>query len=291
MREADPGLFGPDSVTWQLHGDPALLIGGVRALFLQALHPRAVRGVMQNSDFRAHPWGRLLRTADYVGTITYGTTRQAERAAAQIRALHRRLTATDPDGTAFRVDDPELLLWVHCAEIDSYLSVGRRSGFPLTDAQADAYVAEQCTAARLIGLDPAAVPGDTAALTAYLRRTVPELAATPEAFEVLDFVFAPPIHPALLPARALWKRAAHLAYASLPQWARALYGRTAPPEAVTTAALRATGAALRAVPGAVRWQLPPGRILKAVGRLGPGTHPSAYRLRRQAREEAGTGAP
>ncbi|MFE3937172.1 oxygenase MpaB family protein, partial [Streptomyces goshikiensis] len=79
----DPGLYGPGSVTWQCHGDPVMWIAGVRALYLQALHPRAVRGVMENSDFRADAWGRLLRTADFVGTLTYGTTDAAERAGAR----------------------------------------------------------------------------------------------------------------------------------------------------------------------------------------------------------------
>ncbi|WP_107102716.1 N-formylglutamate amidohydrolase [Streptomyces torulosus] len=82
-HRGDPGLFGPDSVTWQTHGDPMMWIAGVRALYLQALHPRAVRGVMQNSDFRKDAWGRLLRTADFVGTVSYGTTDAAERAAAR----------------------------------------------------------------------------------------------------------------------------------------------------------------------------------------------------------------
>ena len=74
MDDEDPGLFGPDSVTWQLHGDPVMWIAGIRALYLQALHPRAVRGVIQNSDFRQDAWGRLLRTASFVGEISYGTT-------------------------------------------------------------------------------------------------------------------------------------------------------------------------------------------------------------------------
>ncbi|MFE2493021.1 oxygenase MpaB family protein [Streptomyces scopuliridis] len=89
----DPGLFGPRSVTWQLHSDPVMWIAGIRALCLQALHPRAVRGVTQNSDFRNDAWGRLRRTAGFVGTISYGTTEAAERAGARVRAIHRPLTA------------------------------------------------------------------------------------------------------------------------------------------------------------------------------------------------------
>ncbi|MEU6345247.1 oxygenase MpaB family protein [Streptomyces sp. NPDC046977] len=285
MRDTDPGLFGPASVTWQMHGDPMMWVAGVRALYLQALHPRAVRGVTQNSDFRKDAWGRLLRTADFVGTITYGTTLEAERAGARVRGIHRRLRGRDPDsGARFGVDDPELLLWVHCAEIDSYLSVARGSGYRLSDTQADAYVDEQREAARLVGLDPAGVPADTAELSAYFEKIRPQLALTPEALEVQAFLRRPPVPAALLPVReVLWGQAAALAYGALPPFAHELYGRPAPSVPVTLRRLRATGRVLRAVPSYLRWQLPPGHILKAVGRLGPGTHPSAYRLRERAR--------
>lgn len=278
--DADPGLFGPGSVTWQLHGDPVMWIAGVRALYLQALHPRAVRGVTQNSDFRRDAWGRLLRTASFVGQITYGTTPAAERAGARIRGIHRRLTATDPaTGRTYPIDDPDLLLWVHCAEIDSYLHVARRSGYPLSDAHADAYVDEQREAARLVGLDPAAVPADRAELAAYFAEVRPHLAATPEAHDVVRFLQAPPVPTVLLPVRlAFWHTAATTAYAALPGWARELYGRPGPGEAATTRRLRACGLLLRAVPATLRWQLPPGHILKAVARLGPGTRPSPRRL-------------
>jgi uncharacterized protein (DUF2236 family) len=286
MRDADPGLFGPDSVTWQMHGDPIMWIGGVRALYLQALHPRAVRGVVQNSHFRRDAWGRLLRTASFVGETTYGTTLAAERAGARIRGIHRRLSATDPDtGERYAVDDPELLLWVHCAEIDSYLHVARRSGLPLTDAQADAYIDEQRRAARLVGLDPDRVPAGTDELARYFEKVRPELAATPEAFEVARFLKAPPVPRALVPARLMvWRAVAGTAFAALPPYAHELYGRTPPSEAATTRRLRAAGRLLRTIPSTVRWQLPPGHILKAVGRLGPGTHPSVHRLRAQAAE-------
>jgi uncharacterized protein (DUF2236 family) len=280
MRDADPGLFGPASVTWQMHGDPVMWIAGVRALYLQALHPRAVRGVTQNSDFRRDAWGRLLRTASFVGEITYGTTLAAERAGARIRGIHRRLSAVDPDtGERYGVDDPDLLLWVHCAEIDSYLQVARRSGFPLTDAHADAYVDEQRESARLVGLDPADVPADTVELARYFEKVRPDLTATPEAFEVVRFLKAPPVPRILVPARlALWQTVSGTAFAALPPFAHELYGRVPPAEAAVTRRLRVAGRLLRTIPATLRWQLPPGHILKAVGRLGPGTHPSARRL-------------
>ena len=279
--DADPGLFGPTSVTWQVHGDPMMWIAGVRALYLQALHPRTVRGVLQNSDFRDDAWGRLMRTADFVGTTTYGTTEAAEKAGGRIRKIHSMLQATDPaTGERYPVDEPELLLWVHCAEIDSYVHVLRRSGYPLTDTAADRYIDEHRAAARLVGLDPAGVPASRDELAAYFETMRPELAAGPEAREVDDFLRHPPTHWLLLPARAvLWRRVAHLAYASLPPYAHDLYGRAVPSPDVVTAELRAMGALLRCVPARVRWHLPPGHIIRAMSRLGPGSRPAPYKVR------------
>lgn len=185
---------------------------------------------MQNSDFRRDAWGRLMRTAGFVGTTTYGTTEAAERAGARVRKIHSMLGATDPDtGERYGVDEPALLLWVHCAEIGSYLHVLRRSGFPLTDAHADRYLAEHRHSARLVGLDPASVPANRAELAAYFARVRPELAAGADAHEVDDFLLRPPTHPLLVPARGLlWRRVARLAYDSLPPYAHELYGRSAP---------------------------------------------------------------
>ncbi|MFD9247477.1 oxygenase MpaB family protein [Streptomyces sp. NPDC059556] len=264
---ADPGLFGPRSVTWQVHSDPVMWIAGVRALWLQALHPVAVRGVMINSSFRKDPWGRLMRTADFVGTLSYGTTEAAEAAGARVRRIHRRLG----------VDDPELLLWVHCAETDSYLSVARRSGIPLTDAQADRYVDEHRTSARLVGLDPATVPGSTAALAAYFETVRPRLQAGADARTVEDFLRRPPVKPLLVPAReVIWRRVAALAYDTLPPYAHQLYGRPAPPPQTVTRRLATTADLLRRVPARLRWRLPPGHILRAMDRLGPGARPDPY---------------
>lgn len=282
FEAGDPGLFTPNSVTWQMHGDPMMWVAGIRALYLQALHPRALRGVTQNSDFRREAWGRLMRTANFVGTTTYGTTEAAEKAGARVRKIHRMLGATDPDtGERYGVDEPELLLWVHCAEIDSYLQVARRSGFRLADEQADRYISEHRVSARLVGLDPDAVPASRSEMAAYFEKMLPELAATPEAREVDDFLLRPPTHPLLVPAReVLWRRVAQLAYAALPPYAHELYGRKAPKPTTVTRQLRATGTLLRCVPARLRWQLPPKHILRAMARLGPGSRPAPYKLGR-----------
>ena len=132
------GFFGPDSITWRVHSDPSFSVAGLRALLLQALHPVAMDGVAQNSEgFRESPWPRLMRTAAYVDTLTFGTRREALRAVRRVRGIHRQLGGVEEtSGRDYRVDDPDLLLWVHCCEVDSLLSVARRAGVPLTDAAA-----------------------------------------------------------------------------------------------------------------------------------------------------------
>src|ERR671921_88227 len=104
-----------------------MALSGLRALFFQAVHPLAMAGVAQHSDFRSDPWGRLFRTAEYVGITTYGTTQDARRAGAKVRGIHRRLKGVEPEtGQTYRVDDPALLRWVHCVEVESFLTTAVR---------------------------------------------------------------------------------------------------------------------------------------------------------------------
>jgi uncharacterized protein (DUF2236 family) len=222
------GFFGPDSVTWRVHADPSFSVGGLRALLLQALHPVAMDGVARFSGgFRDEPWPRLVRTAIYVDTLTFGTRTEAARAVARVRGIHERLSGVEETtGRAYRVDDPDLLLWVHCCEVDSLLTVARRAGLTLTDAEADRYVAEQVTAASLIGVDPADVPDSVATLTSYFEAMRPSLAITTAAREAYRLILLPPMPTwvrYLTPAQPAWGSLATLALALLPQWARRMY--------------------------------------------------------------------
>lgn len=258
MSDPDLGLFGPDSVTWRVHADPVLWVAGVRALLLQALHPAAMAGIHRSSTFRRDPWGRLLRTADYVGTVTYGSTAEAHHAAARIRRLHASVSTWDRAGAQSRVDDPDLLLWVHCCEVDSFLSTVRRAGLRLSATEADRYVAEQVRAARLVGVPVRVhVPSDVAGLAAYFGRLRPELVLSGEAAAAARFLLLPPMPlwvQLLTPARLGWAGVAGLAAALLPRWARRLYRLPALPttDLAATAAVRTLRTALIAVPGSVR---------------------------------------
>ena len=251
--DVDLGLFGPDSVSWRVHAEPILWVAGLRALYLQALHPRAVAGVVQNSDYRNDSWGRLMRTAEYVGTVVYGTTEQARRAGARVRGLHARLRAVDPvTGEQFRIDEPELLMWVHVTEVESFVTTARRAGLALTDREVDQYLAEQVRAAELLGLDPHSVPSSAAAVDDYYSLMRPSLALTPPAIEVARFLVAPPMPHGLgwTPVRPAWMGVAAVGFGLLPRWARRLYRMPGLPttELAATVAARVGRLALGAVP-------------------------------------------
>ncbi len=254
----DPGLYGPHSVTWRVHADPSMALAGLRALLLQAVHPLAMAGVVQHSDFRQDPWGRLFRTAEYVGVTTYGTTAQAQRAGARVRGIHRKLAGIEPEsGTAYRVDDQDLLRWVHCVEVESFLSTAVRCGLRLSQTERDRYYAEQLTGAQLVGLDPATVPATVGQMAAYFRAVQPQLRVTAGSRDAARVVLWPPMPPLLqlgTPARPAWIALATAAFAMLPRWARRLYWLPGLPttDLAATAAGLAFRSGLLVVPDALR---------------------------------------
>ena len=279
MTSGDTGLFGPDSMTWRVHGDPAMAIAGFRALLLQAVHPLVMAGFDANSTFRDDPWGRLRRTGEWVATVTYGTTADAEAAGARLRSLHGRLApGIEPrTGRSYRVDDPDLLLWVHCTEVESFLSTYRRCGGRLAPGDGDRYVAEMRTSARLVGLDPARVPDTVAGIEEYYRRVRPELRVSAVARSNALWGFVPPMPrwvQVLTPARPAWAGLVTVAAGMLPPWARRLYGLPGLPTTDLAATLsgRAVRSALVALPE--RWLGSPARR-QAHARLAPVTgHPA-----------------
>jgi uncharacterized protein (DUF2236 family) len=213
----DAGFFGPETITWKIHSDVMAVVGGVRALFLQALEPEAFGGVQAHSSYRVDPFGRLLRTAEYIGVISFGTKEEANRAAAKVREIHRIL----------KLDIPELLLWVHNGFTDSLLDTALRSGMKLTPSQQDQYVAEQLIAAKLIGLDPNLCPKNVYELKKYYEDKKPNLVADKLVREAARFIFVPPMHKFFrffTPSQFLWAIVASLSFASLPRWVRKMYG-------------------------------------------------------------------
>jgi len=253
MIDGDPGLFGPESVTWKVHGHRATLIGGMRALLVQALHPLAMAGVAEHSDYQTDPWGRLRRTSEFVMVATFGTTAEAEAFGARVQAVHRHVHGIDPvTGRPYRASDPELLAWVHNVLAHSLLLAKRRYGGGLSRTDADAYLSEMVRMAELVGTPRALVPTTRGDLRDYLRG-VEGLVASPVAKRAARIVLAPPMP---LAARPLWTVPATAAVGLVPARLRAMYGFCWFPPA--DPAVRAGMTAL----------------LKALGRVSPGGPPA-----------------
>lgn len=219
----DLGLFGPDSVTWRVHIEPVMWVGGFRALLLQSLDPRVMRGTFQNSALfdPARAWSRFERTVEFVGTRTFGSTAEVATASARVRGLHARLRGHDPDtGHSFRLDDPENLLWVHATEVESYAHIARRAGLLGAD-ETDRYLAESVRAARVIGLTDA--PRSREQMRAYFARKRPDLRLTTEARHATSNLFAPK-GDAPGAVKLAVPALATLSLATLPRWARRCYG-------------------------------------------------------------------
>lgn len=217
FRSEGERWFDEDAVIRRVHADSAMFVGGLRALLLQSLHPLAMAGVAEHSDYRTDPWHRLQRTADFLAATTYGPTDEAERAVARVRAVHERVVGVAPDGRSYAANDPHLLRWVHVAEVDSFLAAHQRYGeAPLLPHERDGYVREMAVIARALGVP--APPESERALRDQIRAFRPELQGTPAAREAARYMLLqPPMHPAIRPMYTLLGSAA---VALLPRWAR-----------------------------------------------------------------------
>ena len=220
----DAGLFGPGSVVWRVHGDlPGMFTGGIAALLLQSLHPLAIAGVDQHSDFRTDPLGRLHRTAGFVSVTSYGSTEAAEAVLARVRRIHEYVRGTAPDGRSYRAGDPALLRWVHVAETACFLAGHQRYGrVPLTPAECDRYFAEVAVIAERLGATR--VPGSTSEVRAYLTAVRPELARSEAAAEAVRFLQHFPGSTGGPAERAVIRALANGAADLLPAWAAELLG-------------------------------------------------------------------
>ena len=198
----DAGYFGPGSAAWAVHGALPTLVGGVRALLMQAMHPAALAGVMQHSRYEADALGRLAGTTQWLTVVTFGDRAQADRECARVRGLHRRVSGTyeSADGpAAYTAMDPDLLRWVHVAFTDSFLATHQVWGGPIPGGP-DAYVREWATAGELVGvIDP---PRSVAQLREQLDGYAPILRGDQATAQTVAFIRNAPLPLAARPAYA-----------------------------------------------------------------------------------------
>jgi uncharacterized protein (DUF2236 family) len=212
-----PRWFDPDSAIVRVHGDAAMFVGGIRALLMQTLHPAAMRAVSEHSGYRGDMWGRLARTSRFLAVTTFGTADDAQQSVDVVRAIHERVSGIMPDGTAYAASDPHLLMWVHLAEVDSFLLAHQVYGKrPLDQVGRDDYVAQTAEVARRLGvLDP---PTTEAQLRELLDSYRPELRGTDDARAAVRYLlFKPPLP---LPARAPYAVLVAAAIGLMPRWTR-----------------------------------------------------------------------
>lgn len=253
--DPDEAFLPPDGVARQVHADlSAMVVGGVSALLLQTLHPLAMAGVADHSGYRDDPLGRLRRTAQFVGATTFGTTAQAEAAVAQVLRVHRRVKGISPDGRKYSANDPELVTFIHVAEVSSFLASSQRYGaVTLTPDECDQYYEEMAPIAFNLGSKWAPLTADEA--ESYLLRLRPKLYAGPQARQARDWLVR---GVATRPGeRAVYSLVVAAAIGVLPGWARRELGLTVAPPIDFVVDTVAVTPLMRMVSDIVRWVMPP----------------------------------
>ncbi len=222
---SDEALFVKDSPIRMVHADvTGMMIGGIRGLFLQMLHPAALQGVLDYSNFRKDAEGRFHRTAQFISVTTFGHRERAQEAIERVNRIHTKITGTLPDGTPYSATDPRTLAWVHIAEASSFLEGYLRHARPdMPRAQQDEYYAQMAVIGRALHADP--VPTNVAEANAILREFRQELTTSKEAREIAQFVLA--IRPRGFPA-ALQQAIGAEAVLLLPPFARSMLGLSRP---------------------------------------------------------------
>jgi uncharacterized protein (DUF2236 family) len=226
----DPGIMGPGSVTWRLHHEQWLIFGGGRAFLMQAAHPKVAQGAIDFSAYAEDPYGRVFRTVRAMTILLVGSTREVNATAKYINRLHATVQGTLKHNTGrhkigehYSAMDPEALLWVHVAFVDSMLSAYRAFVGPLSEDDCEAYWQESLRYARRLGLTDAMLPPSYTAMQAYIRECIAsgEVAVGAEANEVARTVLFPP-----LPwyRRPIWALVRLITSGQLPAEIRQGYG-------------------------------------------------------------------
>ncbi len=237
----DPGLLGPDSVSWRVLGDASVFTGGIRALVVQSAHPEVVAGVEDHSTYRSDPLGRLSRTSVYVTETTYGAMPEVEAAIEVVRRAHRPVTGTSERNLPYSASRPEMAAWVHNVLTDSFLAAYQAFGPErLSVADADRFVAEQTRIGNLFGADP--LPETAEELADWITNH-PDRVATNAQASAISFLRNPPLSP---PVKLAYRLLFDAALTTIPSDIRS--------QLEVEPGKRASGTGMKAT-SALRWAL------------------------------------
>ena len=222
---SDDALFERDSPIRLVHADiVGMMVGGIRGLFLQMLHPHALQGVLDFSNFRSDMHGRLSRTAHFITDTTFAHRDIAMQAIERVNRIHRSVKGTLPDGSPYSANDPRTLAWVHVAEATSFLAGYMRVTRPdMPGWEQDEYYRQFAVIAKALGADP--IPTNRREAETIFRDLRTDLRTSPAAREVADFVVR--IRPEGTPP-ALQKAIVSESIALLPPFARSMLGLERP---------------------------------------------------------------
>ncbi|MGB9097025.1 oxygenase MpaB family protein [Erwinia sp.] len=259
--EGDPGLYGPDSVIWRVHGDfSSMLCGGISALLMQMLHPLALAGVWDHSTFRQDMMGRLRRTSQFIAVTTFGNTQDAQTLIERVKRIHLQVTGVDAQGTVYAASDPRLLTWVHVAETSRFLASHVRYKNPqLSLAEQDRYYAEAALVAEALGAEE--VPKSVQEVEAYLLAMQPQLRCDERTREVLSILMNAPAPS--WQARPAMKAMMMAGIELLPEWAQQQFGFRFSPLRRRLIRVR-----INLLAKALRWSIRRGAYQRAMQRMG-----------------------
>jgi len=259
--KGDPGLFGPQSVCWRVHGDfTSMLIGGISALLLQLLHPLALAGVWDHSNFRKDLIGRLRRTGQFVAGTTFGSTPDTDWLIEKVRKVHLHVVGIAPDGRPYAASDPDLLTWVHVAEVSSFLAAHLRYHDPhMTPADQDRYYDEVALTAERLGAR--GVPRNRAEIARYLEAARPELRCDAHSLEVVQVLLDAPAPSRL--AVPVGKLMLNAGIDLVPEWGQQLLGLQLGP-----IERRLTRAGVHGIAPILRWAVRDSSLYRARRRMG-----------------------
>lgn len=216
-------LFPVGGATWHVHRDMTMPVAGICALMVQSLHPLAMAGVDQHSQWREDPLGRMAQTTGYLTTITYGNRERAEKAAAAVRRVHATVRGMESGtGTLYDANDPKLLLWVHVAMVMSFLRATSAFGAPMTQKETEAYVREMVVSATLVGVPEKMVPRSVGEMERYLVSIQPSLRATRASKDGIAALMNMEMDDP--ESAAMWRDLCEAAVSLLPQWALTMHG-------------------------------------------------------------------
>lgn len=257
----DPGLYGPDSIIWRIHGDfPSMLCGGIAALLLQMQHPLALAGVWDHSTFRDDMMGRLRRTSQFIAVTTFGNRADAHTLIERVKRIHLRVTGVDAQGVPYAASDPALLTWVHVAETRCFLAAHLRYKNPqLSLAEQDRYYAEAAVVAEALGAQQ--VPKSVAAVEAYLQVMQPQLRCDGRTKEVLSLLMNAPAPS--WQARPAMSAMLQAGVELLPEWALQAFGLE-----FSLLQRRVIRLRIGVIAGMLRWAITRSALQRAMARVG-----------------------